>query len=104
MKTANENVRMAYALGCATCEKETGEDRTIDLKKVNSDWEGYVLIGFGMSGKHNNSYDLWYNGDFGSEEKYVRIMKICEGWELNHTIALLTNAIQMHKAEMKNKT
>lgn len=105
MKVAEEKVRMAYALGGATCEKKGNmESKTIKLKTVNEDWDRYELVGHGYDEKHNNSYDLYYCGDYGSETFYVRIIKICEGWNLNHAIALLIGAIQMHKAEMENKT
>lgn len=104
MTVADEKMRMAYALGGATCEKKNAEHKTIKLKMVNEDWDGYELIGHGMEGEHNNSYDLYYHGDFGSETFYVRIIKICEGWNLNHAVAILISAIQMHKAEMSNKT
>lgn len=104
MKVAEEKVRMAYALGGATCKKDLNDNRKIDLGLVNSDWDGYVLIGHGMNKERNNSYDLWYNGDHGVEKKYTRIMKIEEGWNLNHAVALFLNAIQMHISENKNKT
>ena len=103
MKVSDNKMRMAYALGGATCEKKTEECRKIELGMVNSDWDGYVIIGHG-SDKLNNSYDLWYRGDHGLEKDFTRIMKIEEGWSLNHAVALMLDAVLMHKSEVKNKT
>lgn len=103
MKTADMKVRMAYALGGATCGKDTDDRRKIDLKIVNEDWKDYHIAGNG-SAKANNTYSLWYDGDFGSEKRYTRLMMIEEGWNLNHAVALFIAAIDMHKAELRNKT
>ena len=96
-------MRMAYALGGATCEKKTGERRSIELGGIDPDWEGYVITGYG-SNEFNNSYNLWYRGDHGSEKDFTRILKIEEGWGLNHAVALMLSAVWMHKSEIKNKT
>ena len=103
MKVADEKMRMAYALGGATCKKDTNDHKDVELGTVNPDWDGYVITGHG-SERLNNSYNLWYRGDHGSEKRYVRIMKIEEGWNLNHAVALMLSAVWMHKSEHENKT
>jgi len=103
MKVADEKMQMAYALGGATCEKKIGEPKKIELGKINSDWDGYVIYGHGVN-EFNNTYDLWYYGDHGVEKGFTRIMKIEEGWSLNHAVALMLSAVWMHKSETKNKT
>ena len=102
MKVREEKVRMAYALGGSTCCKKTGDHRKIDLKTVNEDWKGYYITGHG-SEEVNNTYSLWYDGDFGCEKKFTRLMMIEEGWDLKHAIALFIAAIEMHKAEVNKK-
>ena len=103
MKVADLKMRMAYALGGATCEKKEGETKRIELGIVNDEWKDYRITGYGKE-KSNNTYSLWYDGDFGSEKKFTRLMMIEEGWNLNHAVALFIAAIQMHKSEVESKT
>ena len=103
MKVSDAKMRMAYALGGATCEKKV-ENKKIELGMMDPDWDGYLIIGHGSIGNANNSYDLWYRGDHGCEKGFTRLMKLDEGWGLNHTVVMFLNAIQMHKSEKKNKT
>lgn len=102
MKTADMKVQMAYALGSVACEKKD-EHKKVELKNLNEEWKNYSIYGIGRE-KANNTYSLWYDGDFGYEKRFTRLMMIEEGWNINHAIALLIAAIDMHKAELRNET
>ena len=102
MKVSDLKMRMAYALGGATCEKKEGEIKRIKLEIVNEEWKDYSITGYGKA-ISNNTCSLWYDGDHGSEKHFTRLMMIEEGWNLNHAVALFIAAIQMHKSEVENK-
>lgn len=104
MKIAEEKIMMAFALGAVTCKHEETEHRKIKLETVNKEWKGYEITGH-TSGKNlNNTYSLWYHGDFGIEKGcFTRLMMIEEGWNIKHATALLIASIDMHKAEVKNE-
>lgn len=95
------NYAIGYVRGMA------GEDGRghINLGEIKSGFEKYELWynNAGLKGNVNASYTVYYNGNFGKDKQFVRIMMFPEAWSMQHMIALIMAAIQMHKSEMKNK-
>ena len=101
MKVSDEKMLMAYAIGVVYPEHKEGNRKKIELADVNPKWEGYVINGNGYDNS-NDGYALYYRGSHGREKAFVSILRVPEGWNLNHMVAMFIAAIQMHKSEVEN--
>ena len=99
MTGTDRRLALTYAFGVLN-----GSKKRVDLGKINSEWSGYTLTiaDRDSSETMNSSYSLYYDGPFGKDKWFARVMTIHEGLDLDHTIHLLMQAIDCLKAEHKN--
>lgn len=99
----NNNIIMAYALGSIMADNNFDERdhgrKSIKLGEINKEWENYEVVHHYYN-KTNGNYAVYFDGTFG-KNFYVRIIDICDAFEIEHVIAQLIGSIEMHKAEMK---
>ena len=101
MKCMNESYMMVYAIGALDYATKDESNATIELGDIHDDFKGYVLSK-GKTGS-NDIYGVYYRGNFGKDTNFSQLIGVRDGWKMNHLVALLMDAIKMHKAEMKNK-
>ena len=98
MKGTDRRLALAYAFGMLN-----GSKKRISLGEINSEWDNFVLtIADRNDPNLNNSYSLYYDGPFGKDKWFSRVMTIHEGFDLDHTIHLLMQAIECLKSEHKD--
>ena len=102
MKINNQQMAMAMAIGKVSAT-ELSSNR-IELGEVNPGWSDYKLVyNKASSERLNDTYSVYYNGDFGKEKAFTRLMMIEEGYNIGHAVHLLIQGIVTHQQEIKKK-
>ena len=91
---------MAYAIGYVD-NNTGGKHQRFELGDIDPEWAGYVLVEAHREEELNDSYNIYYTGDFGVEKSYTCLGHVCSGYEYGHVIHLLTQIIEVHQAEKR---
>lgn len=97
----NLEMTLAYVLGTVIGDS-TGDHRRVKLDTICDEWADYYIIGMG-SDVLNRSWWLKYDGPHGAKKTYATLLTIDEGWQINHVVHLIVQAIQCHRKEVAVK-